>query len=73
MTRNIQQDVFTMSDRYLPDLLQQPTGDDFYGFARWAGYIWRKALIAPTTRAGGREMYRQSHVLFTGGLPSEVL
>lgn len=58
---------------YLPDLPPQPTKDDFYGFARWAGYVWKRALIAPTTRTGGQEMCRQAHVLFTGGLPSEVL
>lgn len=62
-----------MTNVFLPDLPPQPTLDDCYGFARWAGYIWKKALIAPTTNIGGHEMYRQAHVLFTGGLPSEIL
>jgi len=58
---------------YLPDLLPQPTIDDRYGFARWAGYVWKRALTAPTTRIGGYEMYRQARTLYTGALPSEVL
>lgn len=62
-----------MTNKILPDLPPQTTSNDCYGFARWAGYVWKKALTAPTTRIGGHETYRQSHVLFTGGLPSETL